>query len=131
MIRKTTKNAQDIYELFYKNAHIQGRYTAFIRGKRSTTLKGFLREYSAAFQFPSYFGENWAAWDECATDLKWLSFDSIAVIIDNYDCLFVDEPDTDSLLADFEAEIRYIEDYWQNCMSIQFLVFACLGCEEK
>jgi len=34
---------------------------------------GAVDEFAAAFQFPSYFGENGAAFDECITDLGWLS----------------------------------------------------------
>lgn len=29
-------------------------------------------EFAAAFQFPYYFGGNWAAFDECMADLSWL-----------------------------------------------------------
>ncbi len=127
MIRKTVNSAQDVYKLFYDNSHINGRYTAYIRGKRSKTFSVFLKEYSTAFQFPYYYGENWYAWDECATDLDWLSFDSIALIIDDYDMLFIDEPDTACVLADVEEEIQYIEEYWRN-MSIEFIAYACTNC---
>lgn len=111
MIFKRINNGNELYALFYENSHIRGRYTAFIRGKRSTTCSGFLKEYSAAFQFPYYYGNNWNAWDECATDLSWLMFDSVALIIDDYESLFVDEPDKERILADVEKELRYIENY--------------------
>ena len=111
MIFKKINNGNELYALFYETSHIRGRYTAFIRGKRSTTCSGFLKEYSAAFQFPYYYGNNWSAWDECATDLSWLMFDSVALIIDDYESLFVDEPDNERILADVEKELRYIEKY--------------------
>ena len=93
MIFKRINNGNELYALFYENSHIRGRYTAFIRGKRSTTCSGFLKEYSAAFQFPYYYGNNWNAWDECATDLSWLMFDSVALIIDDYEkaCLLMNQ----------------------------------------
>ena len=125
MIFKKINNGNELYALFYENSHIRGRYTAFIRGKRSTTCSGFLKEYSAAFQFPYYYGNNWSAWDECATDLSWLMFDSVALIIDDYESLFVDEPDNERILADVEKELRYIENYWQKRMFVPFYVFAC------
>ena len=127
MIFKKINNGNELYALFYENSHIRGRYTAFIRGKRSTTCSGFLKEYSAAFQFPYYYGNNWSAWDECATDLSWLMFDSVALIIDDYESLFVDEPDKERILADVEKELRYIENYWQKRMFVPFYVFACTG----
>ena len=125
MIFKRINNGNELYALFYENSHVRGRYTAFIRGKRSTTCSGFLKEYSAAFQFPYYYGNNWNAWDECATDLSWLMFDSVALIIDDYESLFVDEPDKERILADVEKELRYIENYWQKRMFVPFYVFAC------
>lgn len=127
MIFKKINNGNELYALFYENSHIRGRYTAFIRGKRSTTCSGFLKEYSAAFQFPYYYGNNWSAWDECATDLSWLMFDSVALIIDDYESLFVDEPDKERILADVEKELRYIENYWQKRMFVPFYVFVCTG----
>lgn len=127
MIFKKINNGNELNALFYENSHIRGRYTAFIRGKRSTTCSGFLKEYSAAFQFPYYYGNNWSAWDECATDLSWLMFDSVALIIDDYESLFVDEPDNERILADVEKELRYIENYWQKRMFVPFYVFACTG----
>ena len=127
MIFKRINNSNELYALFYENSHIRGRYTAYIRGKRSTTCSGFLKEYSAAFQFPYYYGNNWSAWDECATDLSWLMFDSVALIIDDYESLFVDEPDNERILADVEKELRYIENYWQKRMFVPFYVFACTG----
>lgn len=66
-IRQGTND--DAYTAFYANSHMEGRYTAYIRGKRCGSVSDFMKEYSAAFQFPAYFGENWNAWDECACDL--------------------------------------------------------------
>ena len=114
MIFKKINNGNELYALFYENSHIRGRYTAFIRGKRSTTCSGFLKEYSAAFQFPYYYGNNWSAWDECATDLSWLMFDSVALIIDDYESLFVDEPDNERILADVEK--TYVRSVLRVCM---------------
>jgi len=43
-----------------------------IRGHKATTKSAFLDECAAAWQFPCYFGENWDAFEECLTDLRWL-----------------------------------------------------------
>jgi hypothetical protein len=43
-----------------------------VRGRKMRTVRGLFDEFAAAFQFPYYFGENWAAFDECLADLDWL-----------------------------------------------------------
>ena len=42
-----------------------------IRGSKCVTPESLFNEVSAALQFPSYFGENWDALDECIIDLEW------------------------------------------------------------
>ncbi|PZP62220.1 MAG: barnase inhibitor [Azospira oryzae] len=37
-----------------------------------TTKEECLRRAAATFDFPSYFGGNWDAFDECVNDLGWL-----------------------------------------------------------
>ena len=36
-----------------------------VRGNKMRRLDDLYNEFAAAFQFPDYFGENWAAFDEC------------------------------------------------------------------
>jgi len=43
-----------------------------IRGRHCSTPQAIFNEWSAALQFPYYFGHNWDAFDECITDLEWL-----------------------------------------------------------
>ena len=43
-----------------------------LRGTKMQTVQGVFDEFSAALQFPSYFGENWPAFDECLSDMDWL-----------------------------------------------------------
>ena len=49
-----------------------GAVVAFLRGKKMTTVQGLFDEFSAALQFPYYFGNNGNAFDECLADLSWL-----------------------------------------------------------
>lgn len=41
-----------------------------VRGRKMRTVNGVFDEFAAALQFPLYFGENWAAFDECIADLE-------------------------------------------------------------
>jgi hypothetical protein len=43
-----------------------------VRGRKMRTVSGLFDEFAAALQFPYYFGENWAAFDECLSDMDWL-----------------------------------------------------------
>lgn len=58
-----------------------------IRGKRCVTAKSLFQEWAAALQFPSYFGENWDAFEECLTDLDWLPAKAYLIIVTNVDRL--------------------------------------------
>jgi hypothetical protein len=51
-------------------------------------------EFAAALQFPQYFGENWAAFDECLSDMEWL-LPAAGIAIVMYDAVEVlaDSPD--------------------------------------
>ena len=85
-VKKTDANTA--YHAFYTASHVPNAYAAYIRGDRCTTRSEFFREFSAALQFPDYFGENWDAVDECLCDMEWLSFRSLTIVIDGYEKLF-------------------------------------------
>lgn len=80
-------------------------YTAavirIVRGKRCTTRERLFQEWAAALQFPSYFGENWDAFEECLSDLEWLPAGGLVVFITRADCLLDLAPEDDlDMLAD-------------------------------
>ena len=43
-----------------------------VRGTKMHNRNDLFDEFSAAFQFPLYFGENWDALEECLADLEWV-----------------------------------------------------------
>jgi len=53
-----------------------------IRGRKARTTTGLFDEMAAALQFPSYFGENWNALDECLNDLEWLPGDAYLLVFE-------------------------------------------------
>ncbi len=71
-------------------AHVAVR---FLRGSKMSTLDDLHNEVGATLQFPWYYGENWAAFDECITDLDWLPADSYLLIVTNAEEVLVKESD--------------------------------------
>lgn len=59
-----------------------------------TTLEGLYREFKSKLHFPSYFGGNYNALDECITDLEWLPSNGYLLCIRNAESLLKDEPDS-------------------------------------
>jgi hypothetical protein len=64
-----------------------------IRGAKSRTTAAFFDEVGAALQFPYYFGDNWAAFDECITDMDWLPGHGYLLVVNDAQLLFSDEQD--------------------------------------
>ena len=52
-----------------------------VRGKKMRTTPALYDEFAAALQFPYYFGENGAAFDDCLTDLAWLPAEAYTILI--------------------------------------------------
>jgi RNAse (barnase) inhibitor barstar len=58
----------------------EGLTVRTVRGHKMRSVDALFDEVSAALQFPSYFGENWPAFDECLSDMEWLSV-SVGIVI--------------------------------------------------
>lgn len=74
-------------------------------GSKMTTVVGVLKELGEALAFPDYYGQNSAAFYECATDLEWLPADGYVLVIANSDCLLKDEPTEVSWLTDILSQV--------------------------
>ena len=110
--KKLTVSKGEIYTQMCLKAE-NGYYTAYIRGKRCKTENEFFNEVSASFQFPYYFGENWAAMDECLCDLEWLSVTKVFVVIDDFSCMFSEQEHIQNILQN--RVIKYfgiMTEYW-------------------
>lgn len=75
-----------------------------VRGSKMRSTKAMMAELSAALQFPYYFGANWAALDECLSDMEWLlpTVGIVLVVRDSAEVL-VDEE-----IAELVAFIRVL-----------------------
>lgn len=94
---------------YYSKDQKLGNYIAYIRGWRCKTEEDYFREFSAAFQFPWYFGENWNALDECACDLDWLSFAQLTIAIDDFTAMFQGNKNLQALVMKY---LEIMVDYW-------------------
>ncbi len=64
-----------------------------LRGRKMRVTPRLMDEVAAALQFPHYFGENWAALDECLSDMEWfLPSLGIVVVVRDADAVLADEP---------------------------------------
>jgi RNAse (barnase) inhibitor barstar len=62
-----------------------------LRGRRCTDVPAMFGEYARQLRFPDYFGRNWAALEDCLTDLAWLPAPGYVVLLDGAESLLVDE----------------------------------------
>jgi hypothetical protein len=58
-----------------------GRVVRFLRGAKMAAAAGVFDQFSAALQFPYYFGENWPALSECMQDLSWLPATNYLLVV--------------------------------------------------
>ena len=97
------------------------RYTPFRIGvgQEIVTLDGsgvsdkdsFLRAAARALKFPSYFGKNWDAFEECLSDLEWLPAGGLILFITQSDRLLEESPDD---LRTFGDVLRSAAGEWKK-----------------
>jgi hypothetical protein len=74
-----------------------------IRGKKCSTARDLFNEVGAALQFPYYFGENWDAFNDCITDLEWISGNGYLLFI----------PDAEKVLPSMDRDFQIFIDLLQ------------------
>jgi len=75
-----------------------------LRGEKMHSTSAMMDEFSAALQFPYYFGANWPALGECLADMDWLlPMTGIVVLIRNAEQVLIEEPS-----AELEALVTVI-----------------------
>lgn len=83
-IIKTDLNEEKIYSLICAAADLD-YYVVYIQGKRCKSLESVFHDFSVSLCFPYYFGYNWAAFDECLTDLEWIKFSKMLIVIEDFE----------------------------------------------
>ena len=101
---------EELASRFYAATH-SGKYAAYIRGYRCVNDLETFKEFSAAFQFPYYFGMNAAALDECLCDLSWLSFTGLFLMIDHFESVYQGSVEDQKWLCNF---LQRVQDWWEQ-----------------
>jgi len=106
----------DLEQLLNKvNDFSQQIFIYMLDGKRMRTQEEFYDELASELNFPSYFGRNLNALDECITDLDWLSINGpILLIIINAETLLVDAPI--ELFHGFVNLLENAGEEWSHCI---------------
>jgi hypothetical protein len=81
-----------------------------LRGRHSETPESVLREWSAALQFPYYFGHNWDAFDECITDLEWLPGTCYVLVVTQIDQVLPNFAEDFNI---FVRSLRWAHEQWK------------------
>src|SRR5262245_41651157 len=88
----------------------------FLRGKKMEDLDSLFKECAAVLQFPYYFGENWAAFDECLADLSWMEADAYFLIVT--DMSFVLSKEAKDQFKIFIEILQKVADEWSQPVEI-------------
>jgi RNAse (barnase) inhibitor barstar len=86
-----------------------GEVVRVLRGSKMTTDAKLFDEVGAAFQFPSYFGENWNALRDCLGDLEWMPADRYIVVVTDVDAMLAQAPD---LLEHLVVAFNEVANEW-------------------
>ncbi len=68
------------------------REVRMLHGNRCRTKQGLMAEMSAALQFPLYFQPNWDAVLDCLSDMSWVEYPELVLVVARADQLLADEP---------------------------------------
>lgn len=113
-IQLTRYDDGQLYALMYAAEHQENAYVCHVKGTLCKSIDDFFREISSGMRFPHYFGWNWDAFDECITDLEWLKFSCLVIVIDNYELLFIDENSPEVFRELLIKHLTIALEYWKS-----------------
>lgn len=85
-------------DTFTFNRYTEALFVTVIEGENCQDIDSLMKEFANKLKFPSYFGENWPAFDECINDLEWLESDKYILFIRNFDKVLVNDEDSFKVL---------------------------------
>jgi hypothetical protein len=80
------------------------------RAQKMRNMSRLFDEIAAAFQFPYYFGENWAALEDCMSDLSWLYAEFYLICITSSEDLLCEEDEV--VFGHFVRSLVSIANGW-------------------
>lgn len=96
----------------YQSAEDGSTVVKQVEGSKCTTLDKLFTEFASAFEFPDYFGNNWAAFDECLNDLDWLPSESYLLLISDIDQVSITSDNTFKTLV--ETLVRSVSEWTEG-----------------
>ncbi|BAU10827.1 barnase inhibitor [Leptolyngbya sp. NIES-3755] len=105
------RSALDLQTEAEKSASQEGAKVFYLDGRKIATREDFLRESAEAMNFPTYFGKNWDAFDECIRDLSWVSAQKYILIYDRPDIFAKSQPDQWQIAQDI---LQSASQHWQE-----------------
>jgi RNAse (barnase) inhibitor barstar len=83
----------------------------YIDGQAIRSKSAFMEAFAKGMNFPSYFGNNWDAFEECLTDLDWCLSSKYIIIYDHLNNFAQAEPQQWEVARDiFQSAV----DYWAD-----------------
>lgn len=82
-----------------------------IDGLKCSSKEECLARMSTALRFPSYFGSNWDALEECLCDLEWLDKSGLMVVFQDADLMLRTQESDWSILLRI---LRNAASYWMK-----------------
>ena len=82
-----------------------------VDGRYALTKRRFLAVVGRALDFPSWFGANWDAFEDCVTDLEWISAPAYVVLLENMERFAQRAP------RDFDTALRILKaaaEFWSE-----------------
>lgn len=81
-----------------------GYLPVLIDGKRCQTKADLFSTFTEALAFPSYFGENWDAFEECINDMEWMPARGYVIVILEAEYLLIDNQADYDIFVDIMQE---------------------------
>lgn len=118
-----------IEDLRYKELRTDAnKKVAFLRGEHCRNSSNVMNQLQAALQFPYYFGGNHAALKDCMTDMSWLDFKSMLIVVtEAQEFLSEDGEASKKLMLDYLYQIcnhweRKIDEPYRRPFKLLFQV---------